>query len=147
MKYYVAVNDLSPEDEEALWDFHISFDGGTVEKGIFINKATDILDGIAHGVETVKIGDQTKLVKEAMLLVIRSNTFSDFRFPLSVFGVESMVLPIFAPLIKKSVRSIKKYLMERNGVLRFLVCDSHSSHNQPLLELERIDGIEFVPGK
>ena len=147
MKYYAAVHNLSTEDEEALWDFHASFDGGTVQKGMFINKATDKLDGAGHGVEEIEVGDYSKLVREAVLLVVRSNTFSDFRFPLCVFGVENMTLPCFAPLIKKAVRSIKKIIDDHNGVLRFLVCDSHHSHDRPLLELKSVDGIEFIPGK
>jgi len=147
VKYYVAVHDLSAEDEKALWDCQASFDGGTVEKGMFINKATDKLDGAAHGVEEIEVGDYDKLVKEAVLLVVRSNTFSDFRFPLCVFGVENMTVPCFAPLLKQSVRSIKKIMDDHNGKLRFLVCDSHQSHDRPLLEMENVDGIEFIPGK
>lgn len=143
----MAIHNLSAEDEKALWDFHGSFDGGSLERGIFINKTNDVIDGAAHGTEKIKIGDTSKLVSEAILFVLRSNTYSDFRFPLCVFGVEKMTSAAFAPLLKRSVRSIKNYIEERNGVLRFLVCDSHQSHDKPLLEMKEVDGIEFIPGQ
>jgi len=146
VQYFVAVHDLNEEEEKALWDFHASFDGGSVEKGLFINKSTDVLEGAGHGVENIKIGDTTKLVKEAVLVVLRSNTFSDFRFPLCVFGIEKMDIPTFAPLIKRCIRSVKKYIVERKGLFRFLVCDGHSTHSNPLLAMKSIDGIDFLPG-
>ena len=119
VKYYVAAHGLSEADEAALYNMNVSFDGGGVEKGLFIDKATDHLQGVGHGVRTIKLGDDSSLVREAILLVLRSNTDSNFRFPVSVFGVESMNLKCFAPKLKKAVRSIKQFLILKQ--VRFFI--------------------------
>ena len=110
MDYFVATHGLAVQDEEPMWDMHACFDGGTLEFGLFVDKSTDILDGATFGTEEIAIGDEAKLVKEAILLTVRSNTQSDFRFPLCVFGVENMTLPVFKPKLKKAVRSIARFL-------------------------------------
>ena len=59
LDYFIAMHDMTEADRKAIKDMHISFDGGYMEQGIFVNKTTDVLDGVADGEETIKIGEYT----------------------------------------------------------------------------------------
>ena len=55
--YFINASGLKPEDRKRILDMHVSFDGGHVEQGLFINKSTDILEGGAYGCSKLKMGE------------------------------------------------------------------------------------------
>ena len=110
---------------------HVSFDGVYLTKGLVFSKEEDLLVGPAGSfIDLTSDSILNQFDAEGVLLYLRSNTHSDFRFPVGIFALSSTsaddIQAAIQPLIEDIQRKISKY----GGVLRATVCDGHASHQK-----------------
>jgi len=126
----------------------ISFDGVSVTAELGVDISTDMLTGVIRQAETVLLGEDGKLVKEVIAVVIRSAAFTSFRFPVTTFSVASTKQENFGGTLKRVVHHIATVVSKVGvkvksagssrkgkrhvGRLRLITADGHKSHKEPL---------------
>lgn len=112
-----------------LLDSHASFDAIYLAKQIAYSKSLDMLVG-ASG-DFIDIGAESienQFDCEGMLLYLRSNTFSDFRYPVGIMGMANSSSAELLAKVMPFLQNLKLLLSKYHGCLHFVVCDGHKSH-------------------
>ena len=63
--------------------------------------------------------------RDGMLIYLRSNTHSDFRFPIGIVSLPTSSAEAIQEALQPLILDLKKKLEKQGGCLRFTVCDGH----------------------
>ena len=114
---------------KVLLQVHVSFDGVYLAKGLVFSKEQDMFVGPAG--EFIDLNSDSILDqfdKEGMLVYLRSNTHSDFRFPIGIFALPKSSAETIQKSLQPLIEDLREKLLKYGGVLRATVCDGHASH-------------------
>ena len=129
MWVYIEQHNLPNSVIPLLLDCHISFDAIHIKQDIIYLKNTGQLIGLATDMLDLRKPIFQQLDSSGFLVVMRSNAFGSFWFPLAIIGMSSEsnenVQNGLLPIIKDFVN----YVHKKQGKVHFAVCDGSSAHN------------------
>lgn len=120
-----------PSNAKTLYfDMHASFDAiYLIQDAVYLKHKNKWLGFRSNFIDLTKPLSK-QLDNEGFLISVRSNAFSNFRFPIAIYGMcgetGDQVKEALFPLIE----DFNSYLKKLGGKIHFVVCDAAHSHNK-----------------
>ena len=130
MASFISVHDLPDGARALLLDCHLSYDACNVKQGLIYMKSSGTFLGMVADVLDFRKNIGSQLIQKGFLISLRSNPYSNFRFPLIITGVQTETSESIMEALMPLMTSISEYINSFAGKIHFAVCDGAPAHYQ-----------------